>query len=436
MKSTIKILIVLLLCFTLIVPGAIAAERDTKLITMNLVNQDPDPAISGDVVEIRVGIENRGGSSYEDVVLEFIPEYPFDLIAGESAAEYVGTIGAYQTDEDMKIVKCLVRINRDATEGQYEMEIREYVKGQEDEVSIEHNVFIDVKSRESAEVIYIDQVELIPGKITPLKFTINNVGSSPLRDLTFSWENEDGIILPVGSDDTKFIKYIEIGESADVVYNVIASGNAEPDLYKLSLSLVYDDQITNEEKEVKTYAGVYVGGETDFDITFSGSAKGETSFSVSNIGNVPANSVTVSIPEQRGWKVSGSESVIIGNLNKGDYTIAGFKLQQRTPPSADAESTEQGRDWQRQQREGRVSRDGQELTDEERAARFANRGQATTVKVEVKYTDTRGNRLVVTKDVKIDPASLRSGTGSNGARGGQHGSQEIDYTKCPIFYCQ
>ena len=47
-----------------------AAVSDTKAITINLVNQDPDPAVAGDIVEIRLGVENKGGVSAENLIIE------------------------------------------------------------------------------------------------------------------------------------------------------------------------------------------------------------------------------------------------------------------------------------------------------------------------------------------------------------------------------
>ena len=111
---------------------------------------------------------------------------------------------------------------------------------------------------------------------------------------------------------------------------MIADTNAQPGLYKLNLYLSYGDSISNKTNKISTIAGVYVGGGTDFDVAFSDNANGQMSFTVANIGSNPANSVSVVIPEQNSWSVSGSNSVIIGNLNKGDYTVASFKLQSST----------------------------------------------------------------------------------------------------------
>ncbi|MBU0979632.1 MAG: COG1361 S-layer family protein [Nanoarchaeota archaeon] len=359
-----------------------AAFQESTLLSISLVNQDPDPAIAGDVLEIRLGIENNGGSAAENLMVEVVPEYPFSMVAGESHIKDVGTIMPYQVDDERKIVKFKLMVDRDASAGQYELKVKDYEEGQQG-TYVQRSFSIDIKNKESAEVIYIDQVELIPGKITPLKFTVNNVGSAPLRDLTFQWENEDDIILPVGSDNTKYIKHIDIGESAELKFDVIASATADPDLYKLDLSLKYDDPITGEEKEIATKAGIYVGGATDFDAAFSGSSSGEYSFAISNIGSVSASSVTVRVPDQPGWRVSGSNSVIIGNLNEGDYTIASFKLTQSA-------SREQFTPGQTPRTE----------------ARNATAMQDSNLMLEIVYTDTRGNRNTIEKEVPVDVPTL------------------------------
>ncbi len=88
----------------------------------------------------------------------------------------------------MEIIKFKLKVDKDVTAGQYELKIKEYEEGKA-EVSATHTLNIEVQSRESAEVIYIDKTVLVPGKEDSLTFTINNVGSAPLRDLTFSWIN-------------------------------------------------------------------------------------------------------------------------------------------------------------------------------------------------------------------------------------------------------
>ena len=383
MKKTI-VMYVLVLVLVSMFSGFAQAASDTKLIIVSLVNQDPDPAIAGDTVEVRIGVENRGGVPAEDLVLEFVPQYPFIAVTGENNVKKVGTLSAYQYDADMKIIKFKVRVDRDATAGQYEMKIKEYEEGNT-AVSSTRSINIEVKSKESAEIIHIDKTTLIPGKETSLKFTINNVGSASLRDLTFSWVNEDNIVLPVGSDNTKYVKYIDVGDSAELDYQVIADSNAEAGLYKLDLTLVYDDPASDTEKEINTIAGVYIGGGTDFDIAFSETSSGQTSFTIANIGSNPASSVSVIVPQQEGWTVSGSNSMIIGNLNTGDYTVASFELQ----------SSQSGMDATGQQKN---------MTQEElMAQRTQTQGY---LKIQIAYTDTMGERKLVEKEVSMNSQNL------------------------------
>ncbi|GFO96290.1 hypothetical protein ig2599ANME_0479 [groundwater metagenome] len=129
---------------------------------------------------------------------------------------------------------------------------------------------------------------------------------------------------------------------------------------------------------------MYVGGGTNFDVAFSESTGGETSFSVANIGSNPAYSVSVIIPEQRSWRVSGSNSVIIGNLNKGDYTVASFKLQSSTSAMTS---------------QNRTAPAGANI--QERSMQRSMNSSSEKVLMQIAYTDTMGERNIIEKEVKI-----------------------------------
>lgn len=391
MKKTILSVLMILILAACGISVANAAETTGEVsATISLANQDPDPALAGGIVEVRFSVENVAGGATDSLTVELDPDYPFSLLPGEDAIQTI-TVQGYQgqTDYSTKIVKYRLTVDKDATAGSYELRVKYYTA--EAAAKSQKSFSIDIKSKESAEVIHIDKSMLVPGKQDSLRFTINNVGNAPLRDLTFNWENEDGIILPVGSDNTKFIKYIDVGESAELEYQVIADSNAEPGLYKLNLYLTYADSITGEDKEIKTMAGVYVGGGTDFDVALSEVANGETSFSIANIGSNPAFSVSVVVPEQKSWRVSGSNSVIIGNLNKGDYTVASFTLQSMM--SGFNRSTNfQDRSAQRQ-----MNMTPPSLSD--------------IVQIQIAYTDTMGERKIIDKEVKL---SMQNMAGANG----------------------
>jgi len=358
-----------------------------SVISISVSNYEPDPAIAGDIVEVRLGVSNIGTDTVSDLMVEVMPEYPFVLVPGESAVRSAGILQGYKPDStaNINIIKYRMQVDKNAPAGRYELKVKYYEKGGTS--STPKSLSLDVKSKQSAEVIHIDKTILVPGKQTGLKFTVNNVGNAPLRDLTFYWENGENIILPVGSDNTRYLKYIDVGEGADLDYQVISDTNTIPGLYKLNLYLTYEDPVSKTEKKISTIAGVYVGGGTDFDVAFSESTSGEMSFSIANIGSNPANSVSVIIPEQRSWRVSGSNSVIIGNLNKGDYTVASFNLQSSTSANTF---------------QNRTAPAGANI--QERSAQRSmnsSNGSSDTLLMQIAYTDTMGERNIIEKAVKV-----------------------------------
>lgn len=397
---------ILVICFIMAIPsGAVADPFGPLGITISLINLDPDPAVSGNTVEVRLGIENTGSDTLNDLLIEVIPEYPFTLVPNEPAVQKITTLSSYQYGDNMKIIKYMVRIDQDASAGGYEFKLKYYEDGSSFKVG--KSITIDVKNAEMAEIIRIDQTNLVPGKQSSLKFTINNVGNAPLKDMVFNWVNEDKIILPVGSDNTKYVKYIEIGDSAELEYQVIADPNAPAGLYELKLYLTYDDPLTNNETEISTIAGINVGGGTDFDVSFSESSNSQTSFTVANIGSNAAYSVSVVVPVQNGWQISGSNSMIIGNLNKGDYTVASFNLRpSQQMPAAQSQD---------ESRTNRPERNSQNSS-------FQNSQNSQNLRIQIAYTDTMGERKIIEKDVTVSQTAAIDAV--TGMQTGRHRPQQ------------
>ncbi|NTV23661.1 MAG: hypothetical protein HGA85_04775 [Nanoarchaeota archaeon] len=353
-----------------------AATDNTKSLQVTLVSQTPDPATAGQNVELRFMAENLGGADINGIKIDFVPTFPFTKIAGEEYTKTISVLPGYYQGSNAMIFKFTAAVDRGAVEGTNQAKLNLAY----DDISYSNYFDVDVSGQKFAQIIFIDKAVLIPGRLDTLKFTIKNVGSAPLKDLTFSWVNDDKIILPVGSDNTKYIKYIDVDESEDIEYQVIADTGADAGIYELALTLAYDDQLTGTEVTSETIAGVYVGGGTDFDIAFSESTTDSVSFTVANVGSNPATSVSVIVPQQQGWAVSGSNSAIIGNLNTGDYTVASFSLKQDSTGMAQRNMTRQSN-----------------LT---RAA-----AQQNALRIQIAYTDTMGKRDTLEKTVAMSAQS-------------------------------
>lgn len=342
---TFMILLSLLLCSgTSLAESTLNTSSLDKGLSVDLLNQDPDPVNPGDVLEVRISIENTGYDDIENCFVEIKPEYPFKALSGEKLVESIGTLGKRSEDDRRKVLKFKVGVENDINEGSYPLKVYLYSTDKKKKISLTKELSIDIDSESNAEIEYISVEKLIPGEKTKLTFGIRNAGNSPLKNSMFSWESTNDVILPVGSSNVKHINLIDVGETANVSFDVLTNVNTKPGLYKLDMTLTYDDieelqtiteagYVENEKrKTIESKAGIYIGGTTDFDIAFmEQSPTGAYTFSVSNIGNNGANSVKVSVPLQENWTVTdGSNSVVLGNLAKGDYTIADFNLEPAT----------------------------------------------------------------------------------------------------------
>lgn len=336
---------VLLISTTAFSSPAFALSTQEKGVTVDLLNQDPDPVKPGDILEVRISIQNMGYEANDNCIVKIEPKYPFKALPGEELSKDIGTLGKRSTDDREKVVKFKVGVENDINKGKYPLKVLFYSNEGKDKVSLTKDLMIAVDSESNAEIESISLERLVPGEKTNLTFGIKNVGNSPLKNAMFSWDCANDVILPVGSSNVKHINLIDVGETANVTFEVLTNVNTVPGLYKLDMTLTYDDvealktiteagTLDNEKrKQIKSKAGVYIGGTTDFDISYmERSLTGAYTFSVSNIGNNAANSVKVSIPQQANWTITngGSNSVVLGNLQKGDYTVADFNLKPAT----------------------------------------------------------------------------------------------------------
>jgi len=221
------------------------------------------------------------------------------------------------------------------------------------------------------EVTDVSPTSLIPGEKSELSFKIENTGDEDLENIVFSWEEKSGNILPIGLSNKKSIEELDEGDDENLDFDVFTSASAEPGLYELTLTLTYEKE--NGTATETSKAGIIVGGQTDFDISISDVSSSGIILSVANIGKNPANSVTIIIPTQSNFRISGSSSSIIGNLDKGDYSVASFQMTQQSRGSSN-------------------------------------------LNVEIQYTDTLGNRQTITKTTEVQSTQASSSiTDSSGS---------------------
>ncbi|MGD9780207.1 COG1361 S-layer family protein [Methanomethylovorans sp.] len=381
-----KLLLIVLIMLSPIANAAAASNYvDASGVSVAIMSQTPNPARPGETVELTLSVQNFGNENLKNIVVTAQPEYPFSQVNGESLTKTIPYLNARQDDDEAATVKLKLKIDSDVPAGAYELDI---VTTDSSGTTKTTTLDIEVRGKEYAQIVTISKSSIDFATEEQLDFVVTNTGTSPLKNMQISWDDSTGTILPVYSSNTKYIRYLAANQSVTVGYIVMADVNADPGLYQLDVTLQVEDYNSNVST-ISTKAGMFVGGGTDFDVAFSDNSDGELSFSVANIGNNEAYSVKVSIPEQDGYTVSGSSSSIVGNLEKGDYTIASFAIAKEGV--GNAQSTPNGKS----------STNTSETSNE--------------LKVLIEYTDSAGQRNTVEKSVQIsqDTTSANSNVQTN-----------------------
>ena len=385
---------------------------DSSLLKVNMTNQNPNAARPGEPVELTLSVQNIGNKDLKDITITVTPKYPFGQVSGEPLQKSISFLNARQASNDAGIIKFKLMVDANASEGTYGFDITTTSKdsgSSSDKITTTKTIQIEVRGKEYAQIVTINKSSIDLGKEEPLEFIVTNTGSSPLKNMVISWKDPKGVILPVYSDNTKYIKYLEPNQSVKVDYSVMADVNANPGLYTLDVNLNFENY-ESKNKNIQTTAGLFVGGVTDFDVSFAESSKGQTSLSIANVGNNMAYAVKVSVPEQENYKVIGSPSTIVGNLQKGDYTVASFNVTNLQAANENSKTSSGAAN------SSFAAKDNSTSTS----------GYNNPLKLQIEYTDAKGERIKVDKDVAVKMSAFE-GVDTEGRSGARSNSSEIPY---------
>lgn len=153
------------------------------------------------------------------------------------------------------------------------------------------------------------------------------------------------------------------------------------------LELRYNSDGRDSYWAVKKFDISVNDAQTDFDLVVQESTDGEVSIAVANVGKNTANSLIVRVPQQEDFRAAGTNGQMVGNLEAGDYTLVSFSLFS-------------------------VSKEAEK-----------------TLKIQMDYTDSIGERRSVVKDI---PFSADSSSGLNISRGNFSG-RNFSTTQSSVF---
>ncbi|MCX9014507.1 MAG: hypothetical protein OIN89_06915 [Candidatus Methanoperedens sp.] len=323
MNKIIRKYIFFLLVSLLFVQSASAAV--TYLVT------DHEPVYPGDTVFVWVPVKSIGyGTWLSDTVVKLVPANN----ATEKAVHVLDDAAAIGNIEDwneVRTAKFKVHIDKNAVEGEYDFHVHIISKGKSDSsgslatTTMQEDRILVVSGTPVITLSNSSIGSVPPGSSNEIVLKFRNEGTGTARnlyvDINTAMEHVTNVFSIVGSGTRFFIGSLGPGDEADIRFTLLVDSQAQTGVYNIPL------KISGMNYSASDSIGMGVAGITDFELSYQESGNSFL-LSVSNIGVNPAKAVSVEIPTQNSFSVTGSNTQVIGNLNSGDYTSANFQVSQ------------------------------------------------------------------------------------------------------------
>ncbi|MCX9009810.1 MAG: hypothetical protein OIN66_01690 [Candidatus Methanoperedens sp.] len=340
----------------------------------NFLVTESAPVFPGDTTYVYVPIKNMGfGSFMEDVSVKLVPKdnASTNAVTLLNDVDSLGTInnwGAQRTG------KFRIYVNPDAVEGDYYFNIHITFRGQDTGGSTQstylttklEDQILTIKGKPLIGLINSTLGIVAPMSINKVTLQFKNTGTGTVQnavaEIDLGGSNSGFSILGGGTQFT--LGSLKAGGTADITFDLAVDIAARPGVYNLPVKITGLNNYSSHN-----FAGLVVAGTTNFETSYQ-ETSGTFSLNIANVGISPASAVTVSLPRQKNFSVTGSSTSVIGNLNPGDYTSAIFQITKTA-------------------------------------------GTGNTLEFDIQYTDTSGQRHTMTKFLNVELSQAGSQSGAS-----------------------
>ncbi len=335
MKTNIVNMVLFGMVFLLLVSVVHAqySSRFPSVINATLINQEPDPASPGEVIELKFRVENHGERVANNVQVELVPEFPFSIRPGDAAVRSIGSIESQGTGEDGVVVAYKVIVDKNAPDGVHEIVLR--YKDAEHSSWIEVDPFT-IRVRSGSSILLINKVISVPTMIAPgdkskVSIELKNYASSLFKDVVVKLDLSSVSITPMGSSNEKVISMISPQESKAAEFDLMALPDATAGVVKVPVTISFTD-VTGRNYSKSSTISMMIGDTPDVTIgiertdIYTKGALGSVVIRVVNKGTTDVKFMNVKLLPIEGAEVVGSDESYIGNLDSDDFSTAEFKL--------------------------------------------------------------------------------------------------------------
>lgn len=340
MKKNIILCLVLIMCTVVSYAAVFEIENDTEKFLVTMINQEPDPVSPGNLLEVRFRIENKQTKPENNVEVKIEPKYPFALYGSEEKIKQIGTLAAGQTGDTGVRVKYTLSVDKDATEGNNDLEF--WYRINEGGWQKAGDFTVDIRDRDA--VLAINEIKasnnkMLPGTKSGVSFKLENMATSVLKDIKLKLElftsatgtTTELPFTPMGSSNEKTIALINPGKSEEIPFELFIDAEADSKVYKVPYVLTYSDEVGSNFSR-SGYVGIMIDAEPDVSINidetniYSSGSKGSISIKFVNKGFSDVKFLDVVLKETDKFEILSNPEVYIGNIDSDDYESADYDL--------------------------------------------------------------------------------------------------------------
>jgi hypothetical protein len=318
--------VIAIVMFLVLALGVSAAGG--SMVKASILRYQPTPAEQGNTVDIWIELNNEGTTA-KNVVVKFVPEYPFSLPQGQQGEVVAGSVA--QTES--KVVKFTVFIDPNAPNGDVDVKFQYSVdSGQwaqlETPISLQtQNAVIVVDTYE------VSPTQIVPGQAVDVKLKLRNAGRIAVKNLDASIDLVDGKFSTIGSGAMKRIDYIGAGETEELSFKLASDTSTEVKVYNIPVTLSYQDE-RNKMLSSTAKISLVVNAKPELSLTVDSTkfddkkSPGTVSLKVVNKGVVNLKYMTVRLVQTADYEIlSPSNEAYVGNLDSDDFETVDFTIK-------------------------------------------------------------------------------------------------------------
>ncbi|MBI2141472.1 hypothetical protein HYU16_03545 [Candidatus Woesearchaeota archaeon] len=321
---------------TAVSAGTDDSVSDSAFVTISFVNQDPEPVMPGERLELKFKVENIGTMPADGVTVELLPRFPFSVDESEKTKS-VGNLFGRQKGKDAVIVRFFLTIDVAAGSGINPIALRYKTASQGWTVVDSFNVSVGRRDLPLAVTSVVAKPEtMVPGKPSSLELEVTNIGTGDAVNVRVRLNLTD-TFSAYGSTNEAIIPLIKQKGTSKAAFSVITSPDAKSALYRMPLLITYSDTSGRNYTISGQSFGILVSSEPQLAAAAIGSdplklnAKRKVTIEIINSGLSDVKFLSSALAKSENYEILSPESAYVGDLDSGDSETVSYDVFFKKP---------------------------------------------------------------------------------------------------------